>query len=291
MRKFFLGENREEQFARVGKEKDLVQQILTGDSSNPKGVKITKEMMLQVVKRSGGSLDKVGESWQNDRSFILSAMRLDSYGDGGPLKMSGVPEKFKSDPGVFLEACKNDVNDVNDNTHINAKTQELLRKYAEASKPSEALASYEDSSNSTNRMGLGGKIEVMARLAANRVSIFLSTIASSVFAAVTSSSASKAQDSALTVDPPPNGSKVSAKALSPSETQAQSARRGATGARKDPSKDQTRQRSAQPRTASKSEPSKPVSGPRQGSGRPRTPKQPDQQSGENRIRPNPSGPG
>ena len=287
MKKFFLGETIDEQSARVGKEQTLVKQILNGDSSNPGGVKVTKEIMLHVVKKSGGSLQNVGESWKNDRSFILSAMGLDS----GALTMEGVPEKFKSDPGVFLEACKHNGDVRVDNKHINAGTQALLRKYAETSKPSEALASYEDSSNSTNRMGLGGKIEVMARLAANRVSIFLSTIASSVFAAVTSSSASKAQDSALTVDPPPNGSKVSAKALSPSETQAQSARRGATGARKDPSKDQTRQRSAQPRTASKSEPSKPVSGPRQGSGRPRTPKQPDQQSGENCIRPNPSGPG
>ena len=287
MRKFFLGENREEQNARVDKEIALVQQILAGDSSKPEGVKITpegvkitKEIMLQVVKKSGGSLDKVGESWKNDRSFILSAIRS----AGCP-----VPEKFKNDPGVFLEACKNNV-DVS-NTNINAKTQELLRKYAEDSKPSEALASYEDSSNSTNRMGLGGKIEVMARLAVNRVSIAVASVASSVFAAVTSSSASKAQDSALTVDRLPEGSKVSAEALSSSKTQAQSPRMGATGARKDPSKDQTRQRSAQPRTASKSEPSKSESRPRQGRGRPRTPKHSSQQPGEAPSRPNARGPG
>ena len=283
MRKFFLGENIEEQFARVDKEIALVKQILAGDSSNPEGVKITKEIMLQVVKKSGGSLYKVGASWKNDRSFILSAIRS----AGCP-----VPEKFKNDPGVFLEACKNNV-DVS-NTNINDRTQQLLRKYAVAneSEPGESLASYEDagyddSSNSTNRMGLGGEIKVMAILAANRVSIAVA----SVFAAVTSSSASKAQDSALTVDPSPVGSKVSAEALSSSKTQARSARRRDPGKSKTASKDQTRQRSAQLRTASKSEPSKPVSGRGQGSGRPRTPKQSSQQPGEAPSRPNPSGPG
>ena len=62
--------------------------------------------------------------------------------------------------------------------------------------------------------------------------------------------------------------------------QAQSARRGATGASNTARKGQTRPRSAQPLTASKSEPSKPVSRRRQGSGRPRTPKQSSQQPGE-----------
>tara|TARA_B110000459_G_scaffold202878_1_gene257220 strand:- start:2651 stop:3499 length:849 start_codon:yes stop_codon:yes gene_type:complete len=281
MRNFFLGENREEQFARVDKEKALVKKILAGDSSNPKRVKITKEMMLQVVKQSGGSLDKVGESWQNDRSFILSAMRLASYGDNGPLKMSGVPEKFKSDPGVFLEACKNDVND---NTHINAKTQQLLRQYAEDSKPGELYGSWEsyaDSSNSTNRMGLGGKIAVMAILAANRVSIAVA----SVFAAVRSSSASKAQDDSIIVNKNPNSRAVSAEALSSSETQAQSASMGDPGTSKTTRKGQTRPISAQ------SEPSKPVSGLGQGGGRPGAPKKSSQQRGEAPSRPNARGPG
>ncbi|MBT4884645.1 MAG: DUF4116 domain-containing protein [Legionellales bacterium] len=230
MKKFFLGETIDEQSARVGKEQTLVKQILNGDSSNPGGVKVTKEIMLHVVKKSGGSLQNVGESWKNDRSFILSAMGLDS----GALTMEGVPEKFKSDPGVFLEACKHNGDVRVDNKHINAGTQALLRKYAETSKPSEALASYEDSSSSTDKMSLGEKIAVMGMLALNRVSIAVT----SGLKAVTSSSASKdqANDNQMIVTPSAE-KKVSAKALS-NTAKAPSATAGATrgNGRHDPGK-------------------------------------------------------
>ena len=73
--------------------------------------------------------------------------------------------------------------------------------------------------------------------------------------------------------------------------QAQSARRGATGASNTARNGQTGPRSAQPSTASKSEPSKSESGRRQGRGRLRTPKKSPQQPGEAPSRPNVRGPG